>query len=222
MAAPSPAVSLATYVQLELRSPGMSRINTYAAPLLEASPCAPLTIVSPSIDKEIVLLAEIPSKALRSLKSAYGVKACATELCDMNTNVKMRLNLMTSGLRNDAEECWPRPKTCMRNQLSRNFSKIFIFRVAICPSRRAPEQMYAGSQPSVRVRRRVSSMSSETVPSQRTPIFSRFRGGRRKASRAAKGLCARALWLWKGFRTILPGTTELTTRGYFRLPATFV
>jgi hypothetical protein len=41
--------------------------------------------------------------------------------------------------------------------------------------RRAPKQIDAGSQPSVRVRRRVSSMSSETVPSLRAPIFSRFR-----------------------------------------------
>ena len=41
--------------------------------------------------------------------------------------------------------------------------------------RRATKQIDAGSQPSVRVRRRVSSMSSETVPSLRAPIFSRFR-----------------------------------------------
>ena len=35
-AAPSPAVSLATCVQLEVRSPGVSRVNTYADPLLVA------------------------------------------------------------------------------------------------------------------------------------------------------------------------------------------
>ena len=32
-AAPSPAVSLATCVQLEVRSPGVSRVKTYADPL---------------------------------------------------------------------------------------------------------------------------------------------------------------------------------------------
>ena len=58
-------------------------------------------------------------------------------------------------------------------------------------TRRATEQMYADSPPSVRSRRRVSSMSSETVPSLRAPIFSRFRAGRRRATRGPRQ-CARA------------------------------
>ena len=52
-AAPSPAVSLSTCVQLEVRSPGVSRVNTYADPLfnpLSSSFHAPITIVSPSIE----------------------------------------------------------------------------------------------------------------------------------------------------------------------------
>ena len=48
-------------------------------------------------------------------------------------------------------------------------------------TRRATEQIDAGSQPSVRVRRRVSRRTFETVPSLRTRIFSRFRQGRRRA-----------------------------------------
>ena len=58
------------------------------------------------------------------------------------------------------------------------------------PPRRAREQIDAGSQPSVRVRRRVSRRLSGTAPSLRTPIFSRFCGGRRRASRAPKAICA--------------------------------
>ena len=55
-AAASSAVSLATCVQPELRSSAVSRVKTYAAPLLYADPLpssylAPITIVSPSIDK---------------------------------------------------------------------------------------------------------------------------------------------------------------------------
>ena len=68
-----------------------------------------------------------------------------------------------------------------------------IFRFAIEPPRRAPEQIDAGSQPSVRVRRRVSSMSSETVPSQRTSIFRRFCDGRRRATLAPQAICARSV-----------------------------
>ena len=52
-AAPSPAVSLATCVQLDARSPAVSRVKTYADPLsspLSSSPFAPITTVSPSID----------------------------------------------------------------------------------------------------------------------------------------------------------------------------
>ena len=49
--------------------------------------------------------------------------------------------------------------------------------------RRAPKQMYAGSQPFFGDRRLVSSMSSETVPSLRTPFFSRFREDRCRATR---------------------------------------
>ena len=66
----------------------------------------------------------------------------------------------------------PKPQSWCKNPA---FSGYGIFRVAIWPPRRAPEQMYAGSQPSVRVRRRDSRSSFETVPSMRTPIFSRFR-----------------------------------------------
>ena len=44
-AAPSFAVSLATCVQPEARSPAVSRVNTYADPLDD-----PITIVSPSIE----------------------------------------------------------------------------------------------------------------------------------------------------------------------------
>jgi len=36
-------------------------------------------------------------------------------------------------------------------------------------------------------------MSSETVPPLYAPIFSRFRVGRRRATRAPKAICARAL-----------------------------
>ena len=56
--------------------------------------------------------------------------------------------------------------------------------------RRAPEQIDAGSQPSVRFRRRVSRRSSETVSPLYALIFSRFRGGRRRATRAPKAICA--------------------------------
>ena len=52
-AAPSPAVSLSTCVQLEVRSPAVSRVNTYADPLLDplsSSFHAPITTVSPSIE----------------------------------------------------------------------------------------------------------------------------------------------------------------------------
>ena len=46
---------MATCVQPEATSPGVSRVNTYADPLLDpltgsSSPFAPATIVSPSID----------------------------------------------------------------------------------------------------------------------------------------------------------------------------
>ena len=52
-AAQSPAVSFATCVQPEVRSPPVARMNTYADPLLSplsSSRFAPITIVSPSID----------------------------------------------------------------------------------------------------------------------------------------------------------------------------
>ena len=52
-AAPSPAVSLATSVQPEATYPAVSRVNTYADPLLDplsSSYLAPITTVSPSID----------------------------------------------------------------------------------------------------------------------------------------------------------------------------
>lgn len=49
-----------------------------------------------------------------------------------------------------------------------------------CSPRDARPNLYAGSPPSVRVRRLVSRRSSETVPSLRKPIFSRFRWGRRR------------------------------------------
>ena len=51
----APAVSLATCVQPEVRLPAVSRVNTYADPLLVSpsslsSYFAPITTVSPSID----------------------------------------------------------------------------------------------------------------------------------------------------------------------------
>ena len=53
-AAPSSAVSLATCVQPEARSPACVRVNTYAdplsVPLSVSSKYAPTTTVSPSID----------------------------------------------------------------------------------------------------------------------------------------------------------------------------
>ena len=49
-AAPSSAVSLATCVQPEARSPAVSRVNTYADPCSLCRPYAPITTVSPSID----------------------------------------------------------------------------------------------------------------------------------------------------------------------------
>ena len=67
----------------------------------------------------------------------------------------------------------PKPQSWCKNPA---FSSYGIFRVAIWPPRRVPEQMYAGSQPSVRVRRRVSRRSFETVPSLRTLSFSEFCG----------------------------------------------
>ena len=57
-------------------------------------------------------------------------------------------------------------------------------------SHSATKQMYAGSRPSVRGRRRDSRRWFETVPSLRTPSFSRFCEGRRRASRAPKAICA--------------------------------
>ena len=58
------------------------------------------------------------------------------------------------------------------------------------PPRRAREQIDAGSRPSVRGRRRDSRRWFETVPSLRTPSFSRFCEGRRRASRAPKAIRA--------------------------------
>ena len=58
--------------------------------------------------------------------------------------------------------------------------------------RRAPKQIDARSQPSVRGRRRDSRRSSETMPSPCAPSFRRFCGGRRRATRAPKAICA--LW----------------------------
>ena len=52
-AAPSLAVSFATCVHPEARSPAASRVKTYADPLLDplsSSRYAPITTVSPSID----------------------------------------------------------------------------------------------------------------------------------------------------------------------------
>ena len=50
--APSSAVSLATRVQPEARSPAVARANPYADPLLagSSSSLTPITTVSPSID----------------------------------------------------------------------------------------------------------------------------------------------------------------------------
>ena len=48
--APSSAVSLAIRVQPEVRSPAVTRANTYADPVYASAPCAPITIVSLSIE----------------------------------------------------------------------------------------------------------------------------------------------------------------------------
>ena len=50
VSAPSSAVSLATCVQPEPRSPAVARVNTYTDPRVTSSPYAPTTIVSPSIE----------------------------------------------------------------------------------------------------------------------------------------------------------------------------
>ena len=56
--------------------------------------------------------------------------------------------------------------------------------------RHAPKQIDAGSQPSVRLRRWVSRRSSETVPSPCALSLVWFCGGRRRATRAPKAICA--------------------------------
>jgi hypothetical protein len=64
-----------------------------------------------------------------------------------------------------------------QDNLAPFFGSFGVCRAHVCrkyANRRAPKQIDAGFQPPVRFGRRVSSMSSETVPSLRTPIFSRF------------------------------------------------
>ena len=73
LAAPSSAVSFASCVQPEPRSPGVSRLNTYADPLsdpLSSSTYAPITIVLPSIDTLS------PKRSLAAPSSAVSLASC--------------------------------------------------------------------------------------------------------------------------------------------------
>ena len=78
--------------------------------------------------------------------------------------------------------------------------------------RRATEQIDAGSQPPVRVRRWVSRWLSETVPSLRAPIFRRFCAGRRRATRRSRP-CARSVVRWKTYRALAANRGKLCVWG---------
>ena len=74
-AASVPAVSFATFVQPEARSPGVSRVNTYADPLpvpLSSFPCAPITSVLPSIETLM------PNQSFAAPSSASSFVRCMT------------------------------------------------------------------------------------------------------------------------------------------------
>ena len=88
-AAPSPAVSFATCVQPEVRSPAVARANTYADPLLvplSSSRFAPITIVSPSIDTLLPNQSSAAPSSAVSLATCVQPEARSPAVSRLNTN----------------------------------------------------------------------------------------------------------------------------------------
>ena len=107
----------------------------------------------------------------RRSRSAWRVASTRRNVC-----VSLRRPLMGARSESALRRASPARRSTPAPRKSSRAKNSFCGKGCDMAPRRATEQIDASSQPSVRVRLWVSRWSFETVPSLRTPIFSRFRG----------------------------------------------